>query len=904
MPMETTFDSMEGLELSAFGGFGEASTSDGRIGTVPASGAEYARHAGPGFEVRRGVIDPSEGANYGGGSSYAPLLPLMPSSAGLAGLAGIAGGLETLAADLLRYDYNMAGLDEDILASDDGDLSLLPSEYVKSWPPVAEDATDLFEPTVGVSQNGMSALEGQALFGRPPINKPQAAMRRVIAASLKPGTKEAGAVAQGLAKKSMELAKTAEKRAQAMVKARQERAKLTKQAQELENRAKSRVARIRGVEDARDAARKMELAKTLGRRAIRFAKVETVARQMARNAASQANVAQQIATSVLAGQPTAAATLAKFYDKMGEQSAKMREIRKRQIVNSTRAQDADTLNALLRRKASLLRQDAFYRVKLSRCSVPERAEINKFRQKVVGELASVNKEITQICSRNPRMGVGTGLSGLEGMVEGCVSCGFGGLGAPPRARAAAPRVKVTGRAPARDPGAAKFIALMNKKIAKRMMPLSSSEEGALRIYRDQIRKGKIKLHVGKDFFLKQAVGSKRRLLQGLSACDGTLGPTHPLCQSMKVDYFWHDKINRLKPSERVEVTKLFKKYGKVGAASRFLSKERQETLPALTKASKDIAKGTRAVVDAIGDGAQAVANAAKKVFIDWPCKLATSTVGKVATTVAGTAAGGAFGGPAGGAAGAVIANRANDLNKSLCKGAKDILGGKNVLKSLGRTASRIGKSATNPKNLLRDAQSAGTAYLGGGGASDILNKVGGQQIANLGLGKAVGDFGTKALSNVGGRGIEQFAQQAGGRVGTAILNEGKKQLVQAGRNYVAEQAAKLARPVLGSQGAQLVKQAMPSLMKGQIPGVPTGKDVRGFVQKQMPQAVAAIARLSPKQKQDLIKLHGMLQEAKRRGAPVPRIPTRVPRPRIPSRVPRIPTRVPRGIPRLGPGLFR
>jgi hypothetical protein len=57
---------------------------DGRIGRTPATGAEYAARKAYNVEMRRNVIDPSEGGNYGGGSSYAAGLPLMPSTVGLA----------------------------------------------------------------------------------------------------------------------------------------------------------------------------------------------------------------------------------------------------------------------------------------------------------------------------------------------------------------------------------------------------------------------------------------------------------------------------------------------------------------------------------------------------------------------------------------------------------------------------------------------------------------------------------------------------------------------------------------------------------------------------------------------------------------------------------------------------
>ncbi len=49
-------------------------------------------NAHPSLEITSG-FDPSDGANYSGGSSYSPSMPLMPSSAGLAGLAGMEQGI-------------------------------------------------------------------------------------------------------------------------------------------------------------------------------------------------------------------------------------------------------------------------------------------------------------------------------------------------------------------------------------------------------------------------------------------------------------------------------------------------------------------------------------------------------------------------------------------------------------------------------------------------------------------------------------------------------------------------------------------------------------------------------------------------------------------------------------------
>ncbi len=84
-----TYDDFAGVPLSMLDGvFGSTiSIEDGRIGRTPATGTEYAKVINSGYQVKQNVIDPSGGANYSGGSSFAPGFPLMPSSAGLAELS-------------------------------------------------------------------------------------------------------------------------------------------------------------------------------------------------------------------------------------------------------------------------------------------------------------------------------------------------------------------------------------------------------------------------------------------------------------------------------------------------------------------------------------------------------------------------------------------------------------------------------------------------------------------------------------------------------------------------------------------------------------------------------------------------------------------------------------------------
>jgi len=86
-----------GEEIAVLDGLDGFSGADGRIGRTPASGAEYAHRKLHNFETRKNVLDASEGGNYSGGSSYAPGLPLLPSTVGLAGVGGLAD------ADLVNY---------------------------------------------------------------------------------------------------------------------------------------------------------------------------------------------------------------------------------------------------------------------------------------------------------------------------------------------------------------------------------------------------------------------------------------------------------------------------------------------------------------------------------------------------------------------------------------------------------------------------------------------------------------------------------------------------------------------------------------------------------------------------------------------------------------------------------
>jgi hypothetical protein len=91
-----------GEQIAVLDGFEEGSSSidydtsesDGRIGQMRADASQYAEvtargPAGITATRRMNVLDASSGANYSGGSAYAPGLPLLPSTVGLAAIPSV-----------------------------------------------------------------------------------------------------------------------------------------------------------------------------------------------------------------------------------------------------------------------------------------------------------------------------------------------------------------------------------------------------------------------------------------------------------------------------------------------------------------------------------------------------------------------------------------------------------------------------------------------------------------------------------------------------------------------------------------------------------------------------------------------------------------------------------------------
>ncbi len=717
--MEIGHDAEDDLGLSSIMGLGVA--TDGRIGRTPASGVEYAYRASPGFEIRKNVLDASEGANYAGGSSYAPGLPLGPSTWGLAGMEGVGSPPDRarLEAALTNFDYGMAGIDN-VIDTDPMELELLPSQVgVKPWPPLEEDRSDLFLPTVTTVKNGLSGFEGlDAVTPGADMSKADRSMRAVMKASMFPGTPMAGSVVKTLAAKGVSLGRLAHNRAQATFKARREVRKLDREVDKLENKVKMAAARIfvgttEGAMLSPSATpaeiRRFETLRQrqllIAKRSVRMQKVNAIGTAMAQNAAAQATLTQQIAATVLTGQPNTTAALALAYNKIGQKSRQMRGIRQRQIVNSVSQQKKDTLQALLTRKASLIRQMGRVEIQLSRCTPSGRPVLLGRRRAFQVQIAQVDGQLRSLCSRNQTLGV-AGYDALEADLD--------------------------------------------------------AELAELEFFKKLWKKAKKTV--------KRVVKKAKRGVRRIRRVAKRISPAHIAYRAIKKTK-WGRRIVRAVRVPIKSVRRMMKR------AHRFVLK------------------------------------AAGKLFVDWPCRLMTSTVGRVATKIAGTAVGTVYGGPVGGGVGAAVADRANDLNKNICGGLKrlGLTEGKFRTSRLGsvlkRSASTFFKNAVSPKKFMRSAMTIGMGAMGGGAGAGVLGKLGAGQIQRLGmqqLQKQAINYGKKRLigyaAKQGGRYVGRAIGGRTGQIVGSLAAQGAR--MAASGKYDAKAFSNLARRQLFAQNLQ------------------------------------------------------------------------------------------------------
>jgi hypothetical protein len=187
------------------------------------------------------------------------------------------------------------------------------------------------------------ALEGLgALAESQPSNPKVKAYRKVVASAALAGTPQAGKTAQELIKKSMQIASLADDRMKAAAEARAGYRRTLKEIDTLDQRAQMLA---RQLVDATGQPRKdltlMDIERlkklrarsiALGRRAVRYQKINALATPLAQNGVAQAALLQMTASTVLTGDVGATAALGSMYHAIGKKSEQIRGIRAKQLA--------------------------------------------------------------------------------------------------------------------------------------------------------------------------------------------------------------------------------------------------------------------------------------------------------------------------------------------------------------------------------------------------------------------------------------------------------------------------------------------------------------------------------------------------------------------------------------------
>lgn len=198
-----------------------------------------------------------------------------------------------------------------------------------------DDDLEFNRPTTG-SLEGLGAL-AQAQ----PTNPRVEAYRDVVVAAATAGGAEASKIAQQLTKKSQEIAALTDDRAQAVTEARKGFKRNLAEVEQLDHSAALLAKSLLDEQgEPKPGITLMDIARlkkmraralSLGRRAIRYQKVNALATGLTENGIAQAALLQMLAAAVLAGNVGTAAALGAMYDEIGKKSGQIRDIRGKQL---------------------------------------------------------------------------------------------------------------------------------------------------------------------------------------------------------------------------------------------------------------------------------------------------------------------------------------------------------------------------------------------------------------------------------------------------------------------------------------------------------------------------------------------------------------------------------------------
>jgi hypothetical protein len=337
---------------------------------------------------------PGAGGVRTGGSDYSPFLPLNPN--GLADVAARfpgAGGVRTGGSDYSpQLPLSPSGLAFGVV---DAVCDFAPFGKLEHPLCCGGNVENQLEGTSGPMPATQSAVAAASVVPTVTPASSAAAASAIarsvaVARSAARNPAQRAAFAGRVGKQTGQLRALAAQRRSVADKARSEYASkfATVVAQDKEMRAARAKGAPAGQLQKLDGERREN-----GRQAVRWAKLNAVARLMARNADTQATVAKQVVQSVSQGNPEAAGKFATHFAVLGQSTKQLRLIRARQVQLWT--------------SATQQTRDAARRARRARSGVDEYARVGTWlSSELLGELGSTTTTRTTTTTTRP-----SGMSG-------------------------------------------------------------------------------------------------------------------------------------------------------------------------------------------------------------------------------------------------------------------------------------------------------------------------------------------------------------------------------------------------------------------------------------------------------------------------------------------------------------
>lgn len=817
------------------------------------------------FEINR-QLDPSDGVNYAGGSSYSDDMPLPESNlAGVMGAGGIGSEGQEARDALCSNMAGMSGLFETIGRTDTY-LALMAG---KPWPTpldqgrvsagytfptVSSRITDInvgwnaaaqpgdapgtqygysdrtlgpstWEEALNYAPSPLADKIGQ-LQGLGELSAVDPGLRKVLKAAGNPGTQNTGKVARELLAQSVKVAKLTAKRLKVMLEARKNYTKLVREVANIDSETQRLANNIFdpegepndnvSVAQIRSFRKLRKKGFTLGREAIRYQKTNVIATALTKNGYSQAKMLQDMAMTMMTGRPKTTAVLAAQFELIGNVSKGLRAQRELQVANWSHKNAKD-------REAAL-----------EGLTDPRDAHIKSTLSADYWEQDLAGAEFFEM----EYLGA---LEGFWGSVKKFAKKAVKKATKPIRKAAkAVKRTVKTAYKVTKAVSRGKF-----KKAGKLAYRHAKNETKRL------IKK--VKKTVKKSYrrTIKAARGVKRYAGKAYSSAKSVSKPV------------WR----ATKAAARVVIAPVKMTYN-VGR----------------NVARGDFKGAANSIARSVKETASGIATAYGEITFGIGCAIDRSPIGKAVAQGVGQAVGTFYGGAAGGAVGHEAGRKANEANRTICDGMDRIgltrgrIRPNQIVPAFTKTAGRLAKQTFHPKELLKSGMNIGMNYIAGGagGAGQAFT-----QVAQKGFTEAAKGYGKKFVRDQIEREIQNkinsspelralsrntpairaaYAGIQAFRGGEVNMDSLKDTLIQQGKRYAPQAAGRLVGGRAGraistagrlynatpQQRANIARRE--ALRQGAKYGSRAARAVGGRQAEQFVRSAGRVARMSPSER--------------------------------------------------------